>query len=69
MVVHDVEVHEVRTGLEHGVDFGAETREIGREYRRGDPGGQWQWRHFTRRGPGYRSIAGVQSVSRRTAFN
>ena len=37
MVVHDVEMDEVGAGRDDGIDFLAETREVGRQDRRGYP--------------------------------
>ena len=39
MVVHHVEVHEIRAGVDHGAHFLAQPREVGGEQRRRDAAG------------------------------
>ena len=40
MIVHDIEMHDVGTGIQHGADIVAEACEVGGKYRR-----SYQWRH------------------------
>src|ERR1700728_4758238 len=49
VIVHHVEVNEVGAGLEHRIDLRAEAREVGRQDRRGYPGGQHSGKSTPRR--------------------
>ena len=40
MIVHDIEMHDIRARIKDGVDVVTQAREIGREYGRSD-----QWFH------------------------